>query len=276
MKLFKKVAIVGVGLIGGSIGLAIKKKKLASEVVGVSRHKGTLQKALKSGAIDRGSLNLSIIRGADLVILCAPVGIIIKQAREVAAQAKEEAIITDVGSTKEEIVVKLGKVFPGFIGAHPLAGSQKRGISNASSKLFKGSICVLTPTPVTKKISLRKVKSFWESLGAKVVFLSPSRHDKILSLASHLPHLLAFSLVYALPRGCFKFAAGGFRDTTRIASSDGRIWSDVFLSNRANILRAVKIFQKQLAAFKSVLSRKDRKKLEAMLKKARLKRESLL
>ncbi len=276
MRLFKKVAIVGVGLIGGSIALAMKKKKLAGEIVGVSRHRNTLKLALKRGAIDRGSLNLKIIEGADLIVLCAPVGVILNQAREIAAIAPKSAIVTDVGSTKAEIVSRLSKIFPRFIGAHPLAGSHKRGISNAGNGLFKDSVCVLTPNAASQRNALHKIKRLWSLLGAKVVFLSPDKHDKILSLASHLPHLVAFSLVSLLPQEWFRFAAGGFKDATRIAASDSRVWCDVFLSNRLNLLRAINIFQKELSALKSSISRKDKRHLEAVLKKARLKRESLL
>lgn len=275
MRIFKKVAIVGVGLIGGSIALAMKRKRIAGEIVGVSRHQSTLRAALKLKAIDKGSLDLKIIKGADLVILCAPVETILKQADEIAAVAGKDFIITDVGSTKQEIVRKLGEIFPGFIGSHPLAGSQKRGVLNASGDLFKGSLCILTPIAASDRSALRKIEGLWVALGAKVVLLSPARHDKILSLASHLPHIAAFSLTSAVPAELFRFTSGGFKDTTRIAASDNALWSGVFLTNRDNILRSISIFQKELSAIKSAIARKDKRRLQGILKKARLKRESL-
>jgi len=275
MRLFKKVAIVGVGLIGGSIALAMKKKKLAGEIVGVSRHRNTLKLALKRGAIDRGSLNLKIIEGADLIVLCAPVGVILNQAREIAAIAPKSAIVTDVGSTKQAIVSRLDKIFPRYIGSHPLAGSQRRGILNAQSDIFKGSLCILTPSRNTHRPTQDKIKRLWLRLGARVITLPAARHDKILSFTSHLPHILAFSLISAVPEGFLKFASTGLRDTTRIAASESELWSDIFLSNRKNILRSLDILQNNLGRIKSAINKKDKRLLNRILKQAKDKRDRL-
>lgn len=275
MKLFNKVAIVGVGLIGGSIGLAIKKRRLANEVIGVSRHKKTLLLAKKSGAIDRGSQDLNIIKDADLVILATPVSTIVNLAPSISKIINLNCIVTDTGSTKQEIVNKLEKTFPHYIGSHPLAGSEKRSIISASSFMFKDSLCILTPTKNTDAKALPKIKKLWSQLGARVSLLSPSTHDKILSLISHLPHVIAFSLIESIPKRYLKFASSGLKDTTRIALSDDKLWEDVFLSNQKNMLEAIEFFQKNLSQLKTAIQRKDRKLLSTILKEAKAKRETL-
>lgn len=275
MKLFNKVAIVGVGLIGGSIAQAIKKKGLAGEVVGVSRHKKTLLLAKRLKAIDRGSQDLNIIKGADLVILATPVDIIMNLAAKISPLVSKECIISDVGSTKQRIVSKLERIFPRYIGTHPLAGSEKRGIVNAQSDTFKGSLCIFTPTRYTDKKAQEKLRSLWTKLGAKVVILSPEIHDKILSFVSHLAHLAAFSLITTIPADYLKFASGGLKDTTRIAASDSELWADIFLSNQKYIIRAINNFQKNLGRIKSAINKRDKKLLIQILKKARIKRAAL-
>ena len=273
--MFKKVAIVGTGLIGGSLALSIKKKRIASEVVGVSRHKKSLAAAKRIGAIDNGSLNLRIIKDADLIILATPVNVILNLAAKISKIAGTDAIITDVGSTKQEIVAKLESIFPNFVGSHPLAGSEKRSISNADSEMFIGSVCILTPTRKTKRPVLKRIKGFWNLLGATTIDLSPENHDKILAFTSHLPHILAFSLIESVPHPYFKFASGGLKDTTRIAASDSQLWADIFLSNRKNILKGIVALEKNLANIKSALNNKDRKSLIKILKRAKGKREKL-
>lgn len=273
--MFKKVAIVGTGLIGGSLALGIKKKRIASEVVGVSRHKKSLAAAKRMGAIDKGSLNLRIIKDADLIILATPVNVILNLAAKISKIAGTDAIITDVGSTKQEIVAKLERIFPNFVGSHPLAGSEKRSISNADPEMFIGSVCILTPTRKTKGLVLKRIKGFWNRLGASTIDLSPENHDKILSFTSHLPHIAAFSLIESVPHSYLEFASGGLKDTTRIAASDRELWADIFLSNRKNILKGIVVLEKNLANIKSALNNKDRKSLIKILKRAKKKREKL-
>ena len=275
MRLFNKVAIVGVGLIGGSIAQAIKKKGLAKEVVGVSRHKKTLLLAKRLQAIDRGSQDLNIIKGADLVILATPVDTIINLAVKISPLVSKECIVSDVGSTKQKIVSKLERIFPRYIGTHPLAGSEKRGIVNARSDTFKDSLCIFTPTGHTDKKAQGEVKRLWIKLGAKLIFLTPDAHDKILSFVSHLAHLAAFSLIATVPTHYLKFTSSGLRDTSRIAASDSELWADIFLSNQKNIIRAVAYFQKNLGKIKSAINNRDKKLLIQILKEARVKREIL-
>jgi prephenate dehydrogenase len=275
VKLFNKIAIIGTGLIGGSIALAIKKKGLADEVVGVSRHQKSLLLAKKKGAIDRGSQSLDIIKGADLVILATPINTILNLAPAVSKLVGKDCLVTDVGSTKARISASLGKIFPAFVGAHPLAGSEKRSIANAHPDLFKGSICLLTPAKNTDKAALKKIKSFWNKIGAETRLLSPDAHDKILCFTSHLPHIVAFSLIGIVPAQYLKFSSAGLKDTTRIAASDSELWAEIFLSNQKNALGAIDLFLQQLLRIKGAIKRKDKKQLNLILTKARKKRVSL-
>lgn len=275
MRLFNKVAIVGVGLIGGSVALAIKNKKLARQVIGVSRRKSTLLSAKKNRAIDKGSQDLKIIQGADLVILATPVNTILNLAQAVSRVIRSDAIVTDVGSTKQEIAVKLDKIFPRYVASHPLAGSEKRGVDNASPDIFKNSLCVLTPTNNTNPETLKKIERLWRQLGAKVVFLRPDTHDKILAFISHLPHAIAFALIDIIPGGFLKLGANSLKDTTRIALSDSSLWADIFLSNRKNMVRSIELFQKNLSRIKSAINKKDKKRLIKILAAAKSKRAIL-
>jgi len=275
MRLFNKVAIVGTGLIGGSLALAIKKKGIAREIIGVSRHKKTLLLAKRRGVIDKGSQNLNIIKDADLVILATPVSTIINSAPKILKLIKKGCLVTDVGSTKQAIVSKLGRIFPKYVGSHPLAGSEKRGIINAGPDIFRDSLCILTPTKNTDREALDKIKRLWLELGARVVFLTPHAHDNILSFTSHLPHLVAFSLIGTVPKKYLRFASSGLKDTTRVAASDSQLWVDIFLSSQKNIIKAIELFQENLSSIKSALKRKDKRLLAEILIEAKKKRDSL-
>jgi prephenate dehydrogenase len=275
MRLFNKVAIIGVGLMGGSIALGIKKKKLSYEVVGVSRRKNTLLLAKEKGAIDRGSQQINIIQDADLVILATPVSLILKLAPRIREFVRPDCIVSDVGSTKKEIVSKLEKFFPNYVGSHPLAGSEKRGIVNVRPDIFKNSLCILTPTKNTNRLAKEKIRRLWNQLGAKVVYMSADMHDEILSFVSHLPHLVAFSLIGIVPQKYLRFASGGLKDSTRIASSDAGLWADIFLSNKRNIIKATELLKENLSKINSAINKKDKKLLIKVLREAKKKRESL-
>jgi prephenate dehydrogenase len=274
-KLFNKVAIIGTGLIGGSIALDIKRRKLANKVIGVSRRKKSLLLAKKLGAIDYGSQEIDIIKGADLVIMATPVSTILNLSNLISKSLTRDCLVTDVGSTKKEIVAKLEKVFPYYVGSHPLAGSEKRGVVNACANIFKDSLCILTPTKNTDPKALSKIKKLWTQLGAKVKFLSPDEHDKILSFVSHLAHIVAFSLIDIIPRQYLKFASNGLKDTTRIAASEAHLWVDIFLSNQKNTLKTIELFQHNLSRLKSAIKKRDRKLLSEILSQAKNKRDSL-
>lgn len=276
MRRFKKVAIIGSGLIGGSIGMALKKQRLATLVVGVCRHQSSINKSRKRGAIDQGTLDhIMAVKDTDLVILCVPVKQIVKISKKIAAHLKAGCILTDTGSTKEVIVREVESIIPegvSFVGAHPMAGSEKRGVSEASAQLYKGTQCILTPTKHTNKAALAKVRALWKSLGSKVTLLSPQKHDRIMALVSHLPHLAAAQLVKTAAT-TLEFAASGFFDTTRIASSDEEIWSDIFLSNRKFLLEAVDKYRENIRAIRAIISKGNEKALKAQFRKIKLLRD---
>lgn len=275
MKMFNKVVIIGTGLIGGSLGLALKKQRLAGQVIGLSRHQKNARLAKKVGAIDGIGASLDVVADADLVILATPIDTIIDLALRIVKKLKKDCIVIDVGSTKERIVSKLSALIPNFLGTHPLAGSEKKGIANLEDSIFKGSICIITPTIKTNNYALNKVKLLWKKLGADIVILSAKKHDQILALTSHLPHAVAFSLINSIPDQCLGLSSSGLRDTTRISSSDPNLWSEIFLSNRSNLLTALSSFQSNLTALKLALKSKNKRRLTKILLKARKKREKL-
>ncbi|MCU0652351.1 MAG: prephenate dehydrogenase [Candidatus Omnitrophica bacterium] len=275
MILFNQVAIVGTGLIGGSIGMALKKNHICRQVIGVSFHKRSIDLAKRKKAIDTGSQSLKIIKDADLVILATPVELILKLAPQIARVIKKDCIIIDVGSTKEGIVAKLGKLFPNYIGTHPLTGSEKRGIVNAKEDLFKNSSCLLTPTRNTAVFVRKRIEELWVRLGARVFYLSPDKHDEALSFISHLPHIAAFALIGVIPGKFLNFASGGLKDTTRIAASDSELWTDIFLNNQKNLLRAIHEFEGKISLIKQAIKKKNRKLLNKILAEAKSKREAL-
>lgn len=274
MRLFKKVAIVGVGLIGGSIGLAVKKKGLAGEVIGIGHHRKSLNEALAVGAVDEAYLELKNIKGADLVILAAPVREIIKIIPRLQGLINKDCIVIDAGSTKSEILKTAQRHKLNFIGAHPLAGMEKKGPRNARDSLFENSWCLLTPSRGTDRSGLEKVRRFWQSLGAKVKVLDARTHDKILAWTSHLPHLVVFGLLDCLKPDYLEFAAGGLKDTTRIGLSDPLLWRDIFLTNREEVLKAVKAFKKSLWRLEEAIVRNQPGKLVSCLESSRNKRDA--
>jgi len=273
--MFNKVVIIGTGLIGGSLGLALKKQRLAGRVIGLSRRQKNAKLAKKIGAIDIIGSSLEAVEGADLVILATPVNTIIELAPKIVKKLKKGCIVIDVGSTKERIVSKLSALIPNFVGCHPLAGSEKKGIVNLQENIFKGSICIITPALKINHAVLNKIKLFWKKLGAKVVILSPKKHDQVLAFTSHLPHAVAFSLISAIPDKFLKISSSGLKDITRISGSDELLWSQIFLSNRENLLAAVSSFQAKLSGLKIALKNNDIKHLIRMLSLAKNKRERL-
>ncbi|MBI5144352.1 MAG: prephenate dehydrogenase/arogenate dehydrogenase family protein [Candidatus Omnitrophica bacterium] len=280
MRQFNKIAIIGVGLIGGSIGLAIKRNRVAGKVMGIFRRRSTLRRALRFKAIDKGTMDLKEgVKGADLIIIATPVSSIPALFRELIKHAKRGAIVTDVGSTKSWIVDRIEKT-PGlssifFVGSHPMAGSEHSGVEFAKEDLFKGSPCIVTRTKKTNKRALSKVINFWKALGTKVEVMSPARHDRSVSIISHLPHIVAFSLAGAVPKKELLYAAEGFKDTTRVASSDPLLWSDIFLTNREELLRSARIFERYFKKLTGALSKDSRLRLVRLLKGAKAKRDSL-
>ena len=275
MSMFDKVAIVGTGLIGGSIALAIKEKNLCRQIIGVSLHKKNLTLAERIGAVDIGSLSLEVIKDADLVIIATPVSTILSLAPKIAAIIKKDCLVFDVGSTKVKIVRQLSGLFPFFVGTHPLAGSEKRGVSNAQPDLFRNSLCIITPVKNTDTAAVSRVKRLWNALGAKTLIMKPCRHDQILGFVSHLPHVVAFSLINSIPDKFLKFSPASLKEATRVAASDSALWANIIMDNRENALKAIGKLQRNLEHIKSAVKKDNPTMLARIFQKAKKRRERL-
>ena len=275
MRMFNKVAVVGTGLIGGSIALALKEKKLCRQIIGISRHKESLACARQKGVIDIAALTLEAIRDADLVILATPVSSILSLAPKISRIIRKDCLVFDVGSTKARIVNKLSALFPLYVGTHPLAGSEKRGVSNAQATLFRDSLCIITPVNATDSAALLKIKKLWSVLGAKVELMQPAQHDRVLGFVSHLSHVAAFSLINSVPDEFLKFSPLSLKEATRVAASDSALWADIILDNRENVLKAISRLQKNLEQVSSAVKKNSHFKLAGIFKKAKIRRESL-
>jgi len=273
------VAIVGVGLIGGSLGLALRQRRLARRVVGVGRRPSSLRRAREAGAVDATTTRLERgVGDADVVVVCTPVSRIADQVRKAAAHCRRDCLLTDAGSTKRLIVERLsdlGGDGPVFVGSHPLAGSEQSGVASARADLFQGRVCVMTPTPRTPRGAQDRVRALWEAVGAEVVVMTPQAHDRALAFTSHLPHLVAVALASTLPEGYEKLVATGMRDTTRIASGDPELWVDIFEQNREKLLEGLKAFDKELAQLRRALESQDNKVLHRLLAQAKQSRDRL-
>jgi prephenate dehydrogenase len=281
-----RVAIIGVGLIGGSIGLALRQRGLAEEVVGVGRRTSSLEKAAEFGTIDRGATNLAEgVAGADLAIVATPVAAIVDAVRSV-AQAAPRAAITDVGSTKTEICRSLraaddgdsraAVVSPGrFVGSHPLAGDHRTGPEYARGDLFEERTVVITPQDDTPPGLVERFQEFWQSLGAEVVLLSPEEHDRALAATSHLPHLVAAALAAATPEEWLRLTGAGWADATRIAAGDAELWTQIFGQNRAGVIDALRRFEHKLQSLEKSIIVGDDAALLAGLQEARRVRDAL-
>lgn len=279
MNTIQTLTIVGVGLIGGSIGLAAKERGLTRRVLGVGRRQDSLDRAKACGTIDEGFLELDpAVEEAELAVFCTPVDQIAGQVLQAARVCRPGALLTDAGSTKAVIVRSVEGHLAGgvaFVGSHPLAGSEKRGPEYADANLFQNRVTVVTPTPHTDEAALRKTVAFWQALGCRVTCLGPEEHDRALALTSHLPHLVASALAGLLPQELAGLAATGFRDTTRIAAGDARLWSAIFAQNQAAVLDALGHFESRIDAFKKALASGDWAALDALLAEAKRIRDAL-
>jgi prephenate dehydrogenase len=283
--LFRKVTIIGVGLLGGSIGLAVKRRKLVSPggVAGFVRRAASEKDCEKAGAVDFATTDLlAAVWDADLVILCTPLAQMLPRVQEMLPALKRGAIVTDVGSVKAGVVRDLerlvAKTGARFVGSHPMAGAEKTGVGAASADLFVNAVCVITPTRESNPAAVRQVEQFWKSLGARTLRLQPKRHDLFVSRTSHLPHILASVLAgYVLnpvqPKQQAALCANGFRDTTRIASGSPEMWRDIALANRKNIARTVDIFVAELKKIQRVLKNADSKAIAGFFETAKARRE---
>ncbi len=278
MKPWNRVAIVGVGLIGGSIGIDLLRRGLARHVVGIGRRQESLDEARDVGAISSASTDLSQgVRDAELVIVCTPVGRIVEDVLAAAKAAKPGTLITDAGSTKAEIVAYLERAAldgslsseVAFIGSHPLAGGEKTGPRTAIADLFVNRVVVVTPSASSKEADVRTISDFWSSLGARVMTMSAEEHDRIVAATSHLPHLVASALAASTDIAHLPLTAGGWLDTTRIAAGDASLWQQILMSNRENVLESLKRFEQNLAAMRKAIEAGNSDEIQHLLDKAR-------
>jgi prephenate dehydrogenase len=275
-----RLSILGVGLLGGSIGLAAKAAAIPVRIVGYGHRPATLKKAIESGAIDESASSCNqAVAGADLVVLCTPVGLFEEMLRQITGELAAGAIVTDVGSTKRSVVELAEKLLPGsvhFVGSHPMAGSEKRGVEYARADLFQGARCILTPTDKTDSVALEKVDRFWQKLGMHTERMSPQEHDRRICDVSHLPHAIAAALVAMQGDDALPLAGKGFLDTTRIAGGDGALWRDILQDNRDNLIDALTRFRGTLDEFVRLLEPDQREALAKWLDQAAERRAKLL
>jgi prephenate dehydrogenase len=273
------LTIVGVGLIGGSIGLAAKRRGVARRVLGAGRQRPSLDRALAVGAIDEAHLDLAeAVHRAEVAVFCTPVERIAEQVLAAAPGCAAGTLLTDAGSTKAAIVRGIeGRLPDGvtFVGSHPLAGSEKRGPGFADPNLFQGRLTVVTPTPLTDPAAVERTAGFWRALGARVRLMDPEAHDRALALTSHLPHLVAAALAGILPPELHDLTATGFRDTTRVAAGDPSLWTGIFAQNRGAVLDALRRLRERLDAFQQALEAGDEAAIDTLLAQAKRVRDAL-
>jgi prephenate dehydrogenase len=275
---FSTVAVVGIGLIGGSIGAAVKARGVARTVIGLGRNRERLEAAQRAGVIDRIATEGAEIADADLVIVCTPVDRIAADVVALALHAQPGTVFTDAGSVKGAVCSALRDELPAgitFVGSHPLAGSEKAGFEHSDPDLFAGKVCVVTPENVTPAAALARVQTFWQSLGMRVVEMSPERHDAVLALTSHLPHAAAAALASLLDEPESEFAASGFRDTTRVAGGDADLWSAIFCANREPLVEQIGRLITKLTELRTAIESDDRKQVSTLLSEAKQRRDRL-
>ena len=285
---FTHVAIIGVGLIGGSLGMILKQQHLADSVVGVGRRVENLKTAVDLQAIDRYVLEAKDgVREADLVVLATPVDTYERHLKEWASYLSPGTIVTDVGSVKGSLVGQVEALLPPgvhFVGGHPIAGKEQTGVAAGSVDLYRGARCILTPTSQTNSDALATVRQLWERTGSIVLTMDPFLHDQVLGAVSHLPHAVAFALVNALTEinlettpslDLLKYSGGGLRDTTRIAASSPEMWRDIFMWNRDNLVHMITVYERHLATLKAFIQQGDAPAIEQALERAKQVREQL-
>jgi prephenate dehydrogenase len=279
-----KITLIGVGLLGGSLGLAIRKRRLAGRTVGYVRRTTSIAECQKLGVVDEADSDLwRAVEKADLVILCTPLAQMLELTEKMLPALQRGALVTDVGSVKASVVRELEPLVATagahFIGSHPMAGAERRGPAAAHAELFQNAICAVTPTPGSDAGLVEKLEAFWRALGAIPVRLGAELHDDLVSRSSHLPHVVAAELAnYVLspvhPKEQAMLCANGFRDTTRIASGSPEMWRDICLANRKNLARVLGVFIEDLQEFQLALENQDVKAVEEFLTAAKERREA--
>jgi prephenate dehydrogenase len=275
-----QVTILGVGLLGGSIGLALRSAAPGCRIVGFGHRRQSLDKAREIGAVDAFELDpTAAVGGSDLVVLCTPVATFEQLLGRIAPALSPQAVVTDVGSTKRSVVRAaescLGESIE-FVGSHPIAGSEKRGVDFSRADLFANQLCIVTPTAKTSPAALNRIEQFWQMLGMRVARLSPAVHDRLLADVSHLPHLLAAALVAMQDDAGLDLCGKGFLDTTRIAGGDGGLWRDILLDNADNVKAGLRRLRRELASVEKLLNAKSGDSLRQWLDAAAARRQKLL
>ncbi len=280
----KKLVIFGVGLIGGSVALALKKAGSPAEIVGVGRSADSLQTALDLGVIDTATSDIAAaVKDADIILIAAPVAQTPSILHAIKPHLGASTVITDAGSTKGDVLQSaaeiLGDQLHQFVGGHPIAGAEKSGVTAAMADLYIDRNVVLTPTTVTDKQAIQRVRTLWQDCGANVSEMSAEAHDGIFAAVSHLPHLLAFALVDDIAsrsnaEQLFGFAASGFRDFTRIAGSHPEMWRDISLANRTALLNELSAYQQELGRLQTLLETGDGAGLQALFERASIARNN--
>ncbi|HKF72394.1 MAG TPA: prephenate/arogenate dehydrogenase family protein [Stellaceae bacterium] len=284
---FERVALIGIGLINSSLACVLRRDKTAGEIVACARRQETLDTATKLGLSDRTTLDpAAAVAGADLVVLGTPLSTYGGIAEVIAGALKPGAIVTDVGSVKQAVIRDVRPHMPAgvhFVAGHPVAGTEHSGPASGFAELFRDRWCILTPLPDTDQGALGKVTALWQSAGMKVLTMDAEHHDLVLAITSHLPHLIAYTIVGtatdledALKSEVIKFSAGGFRDFTRIAASDPVMWRDVFLNNREAVLEMLQRFSEDLTALQRAIRWGEGQKLEDLFTRTRAIRRSII
>ena len=285
--MFRRVAILGIGLIGSSIAHAIRAKKLAEHVTGYAKTEATRAKALELGLVDEVFPSaVEAVSGADLIILCSPVGSYADLAREIAPGLMDGAILTDVGSVKGAVVRDVLPHVPAgvhFIPGHPIAGTEQSGPESGFAELFVNRWCILTPLADADPAAVERLSAFWRACGSNVEVMTPEHHDLVLAITSHLPHLIAYNIVSTAAdleevtsSEVIKYSAGGFRDFTRIAASDPTMWRDVFLNNKDAVLEMLGRFSEDLSALQRAIRWGDGEALFNIFNRSRQIRRSII
>jgi prephenate dehydrogenase len=282
--LFKKVTLVGVGLLGGSLGLILKQRRLAGRVEGYVRRELSIGECQSLGVVDCATCDLeAAVREAELVVLCTPLAQMRELTERMLPHLNPGTIITDVGSVKASVVRELEPLLTDtrvhFIGSHPMAGGEKMGVSAARADLYQNAVCVVTPTATSDADALNKVEELWAAVGMRILTVSPELHDELVSRSSHLPHVVAAELANFVldpthPNGQAELCANGFRDTTRIASGSPEMWRDIAMANRENLSNGVARFIERLQQFQQALDRQDAKAVEEFFATAKDRRDN--
>lgn len=282
----RRLAVIGVGLIGGSLARALRAAGAVGEIIGIDRDRANLRQAAELGVVDRAAATVAEgVAGADMVFLSVPVRAMAGVVREIAPHLAAGCIVTDGGSVKAEVVAACDPLMPAgtcFVGGHPIAGTEHSGVGASFATLYQGKRCILTPAATTDRGALATVARMWEAAGSEVVLMDPEKHDRVVAAISHLPHMVAYALVNAVEgydrfeESILRYSAGGFRDFTRIASSDPAMWRDIALMNREGVLEMMDHFAAYFGQLRSLVAKGDAEGLERFFRDSKESRDAIL